>query len=766
MPDLDAIKQNYKKITDRLTDKEFHKTFLHKLNPSPRKGSDYFVDYMIRVLIFLFPLYVYENNVVMGISGKDILVGIVVLILFIYCVIRIFRNRELDESDVGIPHLIMLGIFGITVITFAFQVFLKSREMSHTFRYLVLFLLPFCAKYAGGFRKYYFQLLSSSFAILYISMYRYIFTGKPTLIGAEYLLSDPYRLMPHLMLGTAVTSILYITEKKAKLQKICLLLTAASLVLLFLYGDMAAFIIMLFFIMGLQFLYLPRVFFMKKNMVLLFLYGLCASNAPLITFFKAPGIERQFNLEYSIYIDIVLAVVGLIITGCWEKMKKEQVTEKSLMPNFSRWYKRAFWAVAGVVGVSIALGSRSGDLQNVIGGKALSGFSASLWDAINNSNGELLHVIFVYGIIGLCVILLMGGILIGSVSVILQNEQSTIAEKVLALLMLLFFAQSFFYPFAATSMPEYLIFVGFASGANACESILDFETIKTKKISMIVSRAVVVLSSSVVVTAVLFVVFMLKPYTITIDANDGSELVYETYNLFGGAKQLGKPEREGYRFVGWTGSNGSTPNRDLIIGKGTIGDLSYKANWSEDLVYFCQDWVIDNNGNLVKEITDEVDQFLEDGKSSGNYKYIERAQQSVKGTTVNASIWGKDRAYRAYCLDYVFVGTSGDVEINRDETILYRYFYPVLDVNCLIDEELLPSMNFEGSDVAKFDLVVDGKKVASDESDFCSGVAVGASYKILVKDVNKKFSYAFSSNNTGIMGDVRNDVDISFSTGE
>lgn len=43
---------------------------------------------------------------------------------------------------------------------------------------------------------------------------------------------------------------------------------------------------------------------------------------------------------------------------------------------------------------------------------------------------------------------------------------------------------------------------------------------------------------------------------------------------------LGPPIRDGYEFVGWTGSNGTTPEEEVTIPKGTTGNMSYTANYS------------------------------------------------------------------------------------------------------------------------------------------------------------------------------------------
>jgi len=42
---------------------------------------------------------------------------------------------------------------------------------------------------------------------------------------------------------------------------------------------------------------------------------------------------------------------------------------------------------------------------------------------------------------------------------------------------------------------------------------------------------------------------------------------------------LEAPVRDGYDFVGWTGSNGEVPQREVTIPQGSTGDLQYEAHW-------------------------------------------------------------------------------------------------------------------------------------------------------------------------------------------
>lgn len=78
---------------------------------------------------------------------------------------------------------------------------------------------------------------------------------------------------------------------------------------------------------------------------------------------------------------------------------------------------------------------------------------------------------------------------------------------------------------------------------------------------------------------------------------DSGEKYTITYNLDGGKFESGEeewctvyaenlryslsitPTKNGYVFVGWTGSNGTTPQTAVEIAKGTTGNLTYTANW-------------------------------------------------------------------------------------------------------------------------------------------------------------------------------------------
>ena len=72
-------------------------------------------------------------------------------------------------------------------------------------------------------------------------------------------------------------------------------------------------------------------------------------------------------------------------------------------------------------------------------------------------------------------------------------------------------------------------------------------------------------------------------YTITYNLNGGT---LETENPTSFTKKtntftLNNPSKEGYTFIGWTGSNGTTPETNVSVVKGTRENLSFVANYTE-----------------------------------------------------------------------------------------------------------------------------------------------------------------------------------------
>ena len=78
----------------------------------------------------------------------------------------------------------------------------------------------------------------------------------------------------------------------------------------------------------------------------------------------------------------------------------------------------------------------------------------------------------------------------------------------------------------------------------------------------------------------LYAFWMQDVYTISYDL-DGGRISgsYQTKYTVATRYTLPVPVKDGYTFAGWTGSNGTTPETEVVIPTGTTGNLSYQAHW-------------------------------------------------------------------------------------------------------------------------------------------------------------------------------------------
>ena len=175
----------------------------------------------------------------------------------------------------------------------------------------------------------------------------------------------------------------------------------------------------------------------------------------------------------------------------------------------------------------------------------------------------------------------------------------------------------------------------------------------------------------------------------------------------------------------------------------------------------CQDWLIDADGNKVREITSDVDRYLSAGKSSKKYPVLERTVSFDEGDVVSGENWGSNTSVGAYHDGYVYVSSSDAVTLESGDVTVYRYFYPVLDVNASIDGTKAGNTG----NIARFNVYVDNKLEAENVTDFYAGVPIGSDYRIeLTEYINWSYEYVHSYTDEGTVGKHKREEQLHFET--
>lgn len=160
-----------------------------------------------------------------------------------------------------------------------------------------------------------------------------------------------------------------------------------------------------------------------------------------------------------------------------------------------------------------------------------------------------------------------------------------------------------------------------------------------------------------------------------------------SYNIETPTFTLSSPTKKGYTFIGWTGSNGSTPNKTVTIEKGSMGDKEYTANYTYDS-YSISYNLDGGNANGLRYNYNVDDSFTLPIPWKNGYDFLgwtgsngSNAQRDVginRGTTGNKSYTANWRKYNAN--DY-----NGIYMVSTRNNVTWSYnlngFYNVGDTN-------------------------------------------------------------------------------------
>ena len=155
-------KLNIDTIKSKLPTKEKLIEYYKMANPKPIKGVDVLTDYLVRVLILLFPLYIYEYVAVLQLAQKDLLAGIIIVIMSIWCAYKAIIGRYAKKLLLTKTNLAILAAFLLIFLSFLVQLSHVSNETAHTYLFLGCFLIPFCVSFIGKGTRYYLNLFFDS----------------------------------------------------------------------------------------------------------------------------------------------------------------------------------------------------------------------------------------------------------------------------------------------------------------------------------------------------------------------------------------------------------------------------------------------------------------------------------------------------------------------------------------------------------------------------------------------------------------------------
>ena len=145
-------------------------------------------------------------------------------------------------------------------------------------------------------------------------------------------------------------------------------------------------------------------------------------------------------------------------------------------------------------------------------------------------------------------------------------------------------------------------------------------------------------------------------YTIEYDLDKGTLTTENptSFTKFTNTFTLNNPSKTGYTFIGWTGSNGDTPELTVKVNKGTRENLRYKANWEEITYSIAYNL---NGGNVETEnpttYTINTDSITLNNPSKTGYTFAGWTGTDLAEKTMEVNIPNKSVGNRTYTANWI-----------------------------------------------------------------------------------------------------------------
>ncbi len=432
-------------------------------------GQDRFfvIDYYIAIVLSLYSVYMSDSTIFGIFQEKNFIFSFLTLLTGIFLTVAILCGTLSYKKILSRVDLSFFIIVLLLTTTAIYKMVQRDPDFEQEIFLACLIIMYFVLRGVRAEYQYYVRLFLYASIFLYIGILGYLLTGTDSWLGIEIMFRQPGAVPSFLLLACGCSSLMYCLYDEDGWNTFYLILSGVGFVSIFLYRDMMTICLMGLFLLTIPVVFRSTVGLVKKNLTLCFLFLFAGSNIPLMQIMEWVKVEHQYDLRYSVYIDLFLAVMGVIICQYWSKIPQNIDPDKVVMRKFRKWYVQALALFGSVLLSCLLMGERLNALPDKWGTAGLKLFGNELCRSVAENESFVHSLLTEYGIVG-CILWFLLGILVTK-RLIRQWKKVDRAAGLLSMIGILFWIQAFFYRIQPETAPVYVIFLTFALCADRTE---------------------------------------------------------------------------------------------------------------------------------------------------------------------------------------------------------------------------------------------------------------------------------------------------------
>lgn len=415
--------------------------------------------------ILLFSMLVIVGIEVMGTRLSIILLFALALIYVCCEIVSIWKGHPFPMKLQYYEDVVVLLLLGWSLLCIIGKLFQSWEKGVPDYQFQVtcitMAFLYFIFKGVKAFKDWYFDLILYS-GLLIMGYMLYCYLCNMQMAGRlSDIMNDSGQVASYLLLPCVISVYRYcICRDRARSVFYLLIAVVGFFTILINHSIISLWIMAVVFFL-IPVVMRPAAELVKRDMQLCFLFFLMMSNMSLLTnYTQLIRKETNWSLEHSVYLDLLIAVGGVLFFSYWDKIPEEIDKERLILKKMRRGYIFVL-KLMGIVFLSFAAGgSKWKSLPDTMGTAIVKSFAIPLIDEVGNNKNIWISYMENSSISAL-VLLILSGLLIRR---IIRNHSfaKPLTEGFLIVAAVVFIEMFFFTPYIS-SLPVYLLFIVMAA---------------------------------------------------------------------------------------------------------------------------------------------------------------------------------------------------------------------------------------------------------------------------------------------------------------